>query len=188
MPCALVAPSVPVPISRRPAPFCWDRPAVVSLLPAGWLESVLNDRDERAALRSGRRYMSNITIAESTSELAALSLDALATPLAHHTKADVFTGAYAGPGRSAMEQDFERNLAAIYARADTARPRGADQGTDDASPERQALTQRRYAVHAHPEARRDQRLRSFAAGRMDRSCSGEGGWANGSLNRVDRDA
>ncbi len=99
-------------------------PFVVSLLPEGWLESVLNDRDERAALRSGRRYMSNITIAENADELASLPLDVLGTRLADHTAAGVFTGIYAGPGRSATEQDFERNLATIYARAETPRLSG----------------------------------------------------------------
>ena len=83
-----------------------------------------NDRDERAMLRSGRRYMSNITIAENAGELATLPLDVLTTPLAAYTAAGVFTGTYAGPGRSAMEQDFERNLAALYARADTPRLSG----------------------------------------------------------------
>ena len=96
-------------------------PFVVSLLPEGWLTSVLHDRDERAMLRSGRRYLSNITMAENTDELAALPLDVLATPLAAHTAAGVFTGTYTGPGRSAMEQDFERKLATIYDRADTPR-------------------------------------------------------------------
>lgn len=99
-------------------------PFVVSLLPEGWLESVLHDRDERATLRSGRRYLSNITMAENTSELAALPLDVLVTPLAAHTAAGVFTGTYAGPGRSAMEQDFERNLAMLYERTDTPRLSG----------------------------------------------------------------
>jgi serine/threonine-protein kinase HipA len=99
-------------------------PFVVSLLPEGWLESVLHERDERAMLRSGRRYMSNITIAENKQELATLPLDVLATRLADHMAAGVFTGTYAGPGRSTMEQDFERNLAAIYARADTPRLSG----------------------------------------------------------------
>lgn len=99
-------------------------PFVVSLLPEGWLESVLHDRDERAMLRSGKRYMSNITMAENADDLAALPLDVLATPLAAHAAAGVFTGTYAGPGRSAMEQDFERKLAAIYDRADTPRLSG----------------------------------------------------------------
>jgi serine/threonine-protein kinase HipA len=99
-------------------------PFVVSLLPEGWLESVLRDRDERAMLRSGRRYMSNITIAENKSELAALPIDVLGTRLVDHAMAGTFTGTYDGPGRSMMEQDFERNLAAIYARADTPRLSG----------------------------------------------------------------
>ena len=100
-------------------------PFVVSLLPEGWLEGVLNDRDERATLRSGKRYMSNITMAENASELAALPLDILTTPLADYAVEGVFTGNYAGPVRSAMEQNFERNLAMIYARADTPRLSGA---------------------------------------------------------------
>lgn len=99
-------------------------PFVVSLLPEGWLESVLQDRDERAMLRSGRRYLSNITMAENADELAALAHDVCATQLAAHTAAGVFTGTYAGPGRSAMEQDFERRLATIYDRADTPRLSG----------------------------------------------------------------
>ena len=99
-------------------------PFVVSLLPEGWLESVLHDRDERAMLRSGRRYMSNVTMAENAGELASLPLDVLAVPLAAHTSAGVFTGTYDGPGRSAMEQDFERNLATIYDRVDTPRLSG----------------------------------------------------------------
>ncbi len=99
-------------------------PFVVSLLPEGWLEGVLHDRDERATLRSGKRYLSNITIAETADELAALPLHVLAAPLASHTAVGVFTGTYAGPGRSAMEQDFERNLATICARGDTPRLSG----------------------------------------------------------------
>jgi serine/threonine-protein kinase HipA len=99
-------------------------PLVVSLLPEGWLSSILNDRDERAVLRSGRRYTSNITIAESKSEIAALPLDVLTARLAAHTFAGVFTGTYAGPGRRTMEHDFERNLATLYARADTPRLSG----------------------------------------------------------------
>ena len=47
-------------------------PFIVSLLPEGWLESVLKDVDERALLRSGKRYMSNITIVERESELSLL--------------------------------------------------------------------------------------------------------------------
>lgn len=99
-------------------------PFIVSLLPEGWLEAVLKDRDERAVLRSGTRYLSNITIAENGDALAALPLDDLTTRLTQHAATGVFTGTYAGPGRSALEQDFERNLALIYAHADTPRLSG----------------------------------------------------------------
>ncbi|WP_265519117.1 type II toxin-antitoxin system HipA family toxin [Nitratireductor luteus] len=99
-------------------------PFILSLLPEGWLESVLQERDERAVLRSGKRYMSNITIVENQSELAMLPADILLTPLAGFSKGGVFTGRYEGPGRSDIEQNFERNLAQIYARAETPRLSG----------------------------------------------------------------
>lgn len=100
-------------------------PFIVSLLPEGWLESVLKaPRDERALLRSGKRYMSNITIAASADELSALPADLLATKLAAFTQDGLFTGTYAGPRRSAIEQDFEHRLAALYASANTPRLSG----------------------------------------------------------------
>ncbi|KAF3998900.1 type II toxin-antitoxin system HipA family toxin [Glaciimonas immobilis] len=99
-------------------------PFIISLLPEGWLEAVLHDRDERAMLRSGKRYMSNITIVEQQSELATLPPDVLLTRLDRYTADDVFTGTYAGPGRSVIEQSFERNLAQIYEHADTPRLSG----------------------------------------------------------------
>lgn len=99
-------------------------PFILSLLPEGWLESVLSDRDERGMLRSGKRYMSNITIVEKRSELAALPPDILLTRLAAYSEAGVFTGRYAGPGRDHIEQSFERNLAQIFASTDTPRLSG----------------------------------------------------------------
>jgi serine/threonine-protein kinase HipA len=99
-------------------------PFIVSLLPEGWLEQVLKDKDERALLRSGKRYMSNITIVENEGELAALPKDVLLTRLDEYSKDGTFTGEYKGPGRSELEEDFERNLAQIYARADTPRLSG----------------------------------------------------------------
>jgi serine/threonine-protein kinase HipA len=99
-------------------------PFILSLLPEGWLESVLNDRDERAMLRSGRRYMSNITIVEKRSELAALPSDILQTRLSSYLEGGVFTGRYAGPGRDHIEKSFEQNLAQIFANAETPRLSG----------------------------------------------------------------
>lgn len=99
-------------------------PFIVSLLPEGWLEEVLNDKDERAALRSGKRYMSNITIAQSEAELAVLPADILLTRLNSFSDAGVFTGRYDGPGRTDIEASFEKNLARIYASPETPRLSG----------------------------------------------------------------
>jgi serine/threonine-protein kinase HipA len=99
-------------------------PFIVSLLPEGWLDAVLKDRDERAKLRSGRRYMSNIAIVERESELAAMPPEILLTRLDRYAANGVFTGTYAGPGKGDIEASFERNLAKIYERADTPRLSG----------------------------------------------------------------
>lgn len=97
---------------------------IEALLPEGWLAQVLHDRDEREALRRGRRYMSNIVIVQNRPELAALPADVLATPLATFTDAGRFTGRYAGPARGEIEETFEQKLARIYARAETPRLSG----------------------------------------------------------------
>lgn len=97
---------------------------VESLLPEGWLAQILHDRDEREALRRGRRYMSNITIVESRAELAELPADVLTTPLSAFTEAGRFTGQYGGPARGEIEETFEQNLARVFARAETPRLSG----------------------------------------------------------------
>jgi serine/threonine-protein kinase HipA len=99
-------------------------PFITSLLPEGWLESVLKDNDERATLRSGKRYMSNIAIVERAGDLAALPSDLLLTRLDKYTRGGVFSGRYAGPGRGDIEANFERNLARIYDNPDTPRLSG----------------------------------------------------------------
>ena len=97
---------------------------IESLLPEGWLAQVLHERDERDALRRGRRYLSNITIAEDLAQLATLPADVLSTPLASFTADGRFTGVYGGPGRGEIEETFEQNLARIFARAETPRLSG----------------------------------------------------------------
>lgn len=99
-------------------------PFIASLLPEGWLESVLHNKDERAALRSGKRYISNITIAENPAELAELPQDLLLTRLDRFTAKGLFTGHYAGPSRDETGKSFERNLARIYESNDTPRLSG----------------------------------------------------------------
>jgi serine/threonine-protein kinase HipA len=99
-------------------------PFIESLLPEGWLGKVLNNPDERAELRTGKRYMSNITIVERASELAALPADILLTRLSDYTADHMFTGTYAGPGRGSIQETFERNLARIFATGATPRLSG----------------------------------------------------------------
>jgi len=97
---------------------------IESLLPEGWLAQVLHERDEREALRRGRRYMSNVTIVENREELTDLPADVLDTTLASFCEEGRFTGVYAGPARGEIEETFEQSLARIFARAETPRLSG----------------------------------------------------------------
>jgi serine/threonine-protein kinase HipA len=94
---------------------------IESLLPEGWLAQVPHERNEREALRHGRRYMSNITIVQGREDLAALPADVLTTSLAGFRDAGRFTGVCAGPTRGALEETFEQGLARLFARAETPR-------------------------------------------------------------------
>jgi len=97
---------------------------IESLLPEGWLAEVLQERDEREALKQGRRYLSNITVARTPAELKALPLDLLQGELVNFSKHGRFAGRYTGPGRGEFEQTFEENLAQIAARPGTPRLSG----------------------------------------------------------------
>lgn len=68
--------------------------------------------------------MSNITIVEREAELVALPRDVLQSRLESYAADGAFTGQYAGPGASELQENFERNLAQIYARANTPRLSG----------------------------------------------------------------
>jgi serine/threonine-protein kinase HipA len=118
-------------------PLDWHGPALVretapgklpafieSLLPEGWLAQVLQQHDEREALRRGRRYLSNITIAADRDELDALPADILLAALSQFTDDGRFTGRYAGPAKGQLQETFEQNLARLYARAETPRLSG----------------------------------------------------------------
>ena len=111
------------PVIRQTVPG--KLPAFIeSLLPEGWLAEVLNQRDERDALRNGKRYMSNIAIVRSRSELSALPADVLQAELGSFSEDVRFTGRYAGPGRGELEQTFEQNLARLFERKETPRLSG----------------------------------------------------------------
>ncbi len=99
-------------------------PFIESLLPEGWLAQVLRDEDQRSVLRHGRRYMSNITIAENKAEQAQLPADIMQGRLSAFSKDGVFTGSYQGPGRDTIDQSFEANLAKIFATGSTPRLSG----------------------------------------------------------------
>jgi serine/threonine-protein kinase HipA len=100
-------------------------PFIESLLPEGWLEQVLKQRDQREVLKQGRRYLSNIAIVATTADLKALPLDVLEAELRGFTEGGRFTGQYAGPARDQLEATFLENLAQLFARAETPRLSGA---------------------------------------------------------------
>jgi len=118
------------PVERRVPPLIRQTvpgklPAFIeSLLPEGWLAEVLHQRGERDALRHGKRYMSNIAIVRSRSELLALPADVLQAELNSFSEDGRFTGRYAGPGRGELEQTFEQNLARLFERNETPRLSG----------------------------------------------------------------
>ena len=98
-------------------------PFIVSLLPEGWLEQVLQDKDERALLRSGKRYTSNITIVERRRSSAATAGRPPEAAGRLYQRRRLYR-CLRGPGRGEIEKNFERTLAQIYARADTPRLSG----------------------------------------------------------------
>lgn len=98
---------------------------IASLLPAGWLAAVLHRHDERRLLRSGKRYLSNISIVEHEAQLQGFPPDILFTNLSRYTENGIFAGTYAGPGQEASEDSFESRLALIYQHAETPRLPGA---------------------------------------------------------------
>jgi len=99
-------------------------PFLESLLPEGWLAGVLRREDPREALRSGRRYMSNVTTVDDPDELKHLPMDVLQMPLAKASEDGRFVGKYAGPAREEIERTFEANLADLYRNAETPRLSG----------------------------------------------------------------
>lgn len=111
------------PLVRQTAPG--KLPAFVeSLLPEGWLAQVLHERDDRDAIRHGKRFMSNVAVVSDKKELDALPLDVLQAQLAKFAKSGEFTGRYVGPSRGELEHSFEEKLAQLFERAETPRLSG----------------------------------------------------------------
>jgi serine/threonine-protein kinase HipA len=97
---------------------------IESLLPEGWLAQVLDGRDERAVLRSGRRYMSNMAVVDDPGALDTLPADVLEGRLAHFQTGGLFTGRYRGPARRTLEETFQDRLARLFASENTPRLSG----------------------------------------------------------------
>lgn len=116
-------PDFSLPLVRQTTPGKLP-PFISSLLPEGWLENVLKASDERAALRSGKRYMSNIVVTEKAGEISDLPADVLQGQLSAFAEAGVFNGTYEGPQRGDLEETFEQNLASLYAESGTPRLSG----------------------------------------------------------------
>ena len=98
-------------------------PFIQSLLPEGWLAEVLK-ADERELLRSGRRYLSNITTVRDAADLEKLPQDVLEGRLAHFQERGFFTGRYRGPEKKTLEETFQTRLARIFASEATPRLSG----------------------------------------------------------------
>ncbi|MBB2708433.1 type II toxin-antitoxin system HipA family toxin (plasmid) [Rhizobium sophoriradicis] len=99
-------------------------PFIESLMPEGWLAQVLDRRDEREVLKSGRRYMSNMAIVENVDDLAAVPADVLEGRLLHFQKDGLFTGSYKGPRQKDFDDSFQQKLARLFASAATPRLSG----------------------------------------------------------------
>jgi serine/threonine-protein kinase HipA len=99
-------------------------PFIESLLPEGWLADVLDQRDDRETLKSGSRYMSNITILGDAEKLAKLPADVIEGRLAQFEKDGLFTGRYLGPGKKTIDGEFQTKLARLFAAAETPRLSG----------------------------------------------------------------
>ena len=99
-------------------------PFIESLIPEGWLAQVLNRRDEREVLKSGRRYMSNMAIVENVSDLETVPADVLEGRLLHFQKDGLFTGSYKGPRQKDFDDSFQQKLARLFASAATPRLSG----------------------------------------------------------------
>ena len=97
---------------------------IEALLPEGWLSQILREGDQRKALRGRRRFMSNVSVAPSRAELAALPEDILLTPLEAFSDSGRFAGRYLGPRHETIEDTFERSLSKLYEQPETPRLSG----------------------------------------------------------------
>ncbi len=97
-------------------------PFIESLLPEGWLDKVLNARNERERVAKGKRYMSNITITAAEGD-ENLPVDTLQGHLSDWSREGRFIGAYNGPA-PAFDETLEQRMADMFAKASAPRLSG----------------------------------------------------------------
>ena len=97
---------------------------IESLLPEGWLATILAEKDARDTLRNGRRYTSNISIVPAEAGLDATPGDVLEANLGNFTKEGWFTGRYDAPSLGITQSDLMANLARIVRQPETPRLSG----------------------------------------------------------------
>ena len=97
-------------------------PFIESLLPEGWLDKVLNARNEYERVAKGKRYVSNITII-AADRAETLPPDRLRGRLSDWSGAGRFIGTYNGPA-PAFDKTLEQHMADMFARAGTPRLSG----------------------------------------------------------------
>ena len=98
-------------------------PLLESLLPEGWLDNILNAKNERERLAKSRRYMSNITIAPVSDRHGDPPADVLQGRLKDWSRNGRFIGAYNGPAPT-FDENLEQRMAAVAAHATTPRMSG----------------------------------------------------------------
>lgn len=98
-------------------------PFIESLLPEGWLNKVLNAKNDRERLAKGKRYMSNITITASAAPAEEQPADVLQGRLSDWSDKGRFIGGYNGPSPT-VDETLEQRMADMYARAGVPRLSG----------------------------------------------------------------
>lgn len=99
-------------------------PFIESLMPEGWLAQILDGRDDREVLKSGRRYMSNMAIVEHVADLKTVPADVLEGRLANFQSEGLFTGSYKGPKQKDFNDSFQEKLARLFSSPATPRLSG----------------------------------------------------------------
>jgi serine/threonine-protein kinase HipA len=97
---------------------------IESLLPEGWLATILAEKDAWASLQHGRRYLSNFSILGSNKNLGVIPADVLEADLSKFTNSAWFTGRFERPPLGSQQTDFGADLVGIVRKSETPRLSG----------------------------------------------------------------